>query len=992
MKRFNNDPEDLMPAIPAIELLTEPAPLSADPVGPLVAPVRLRVDHHRPDVDVLGGTLAAPSLSWEVPAAPAGWAQARAEIEMVRTTAEGTTTETPILHGPAPTFVPRPVAPLASRERVTWRVRVAGDDGALSPWSAPAVVETGLLERSDWTARPISAPGNARTDAAPVLVRRLTIPPGITAARLHLTAGGVYEARIDGVKVGTDELAPGWTEYRDRLLVRTHDVTAVLTPGEHELAVVLGNGWYRGHLTWEMRECVYGPDLWLLAQVELTGREGAVVVGTDADWSWRPSSITANDLYNGQSSDLRLPELGSPDAEAPVEVRPLPEASLEPTALPMPAVVGELDGVEVITTPSGKRVVDFGQNLTGHVRLTVRGEAGRTIALRHAEVLEEGELGSRPLRGAECTDRVTLSGGDDVFAPTLTQHGFRYVEVDGFPGDDAALLGALTARVVSAGMERTAWFDSDQPLVNRLVENTRWSTIGNFITVPTDCPQRDERLGWTGDIGVFAPTALSLYDAAGFLTSWARDLAAAQSPDGALPVVSPDVLGGTRLTSAWGDAIALVPWAVYEATGDASVLAGAVDAMARFVDGVDSVAGPSHLWRGGFQFGDWLDPDAPPENPGAAKADPDVVATAYFARSAGITARALAVLGEDERAARYEALAASVRAAYLDAYVTADGLILSDCATVYAQALAWDLLDTPRRIAGAGARLADLVRLRCFRISTGFVGTPLVPGALVKGGQAATAARLVLEEECPSWLYPVTMGATTIWERWDSMLPDGSINPGEMTSFNHYAFGAVSQWLLTAIAGLDVVGAGGRALRVAPLAGHGFASASVVRRLPLGVASVSWELDGDRLRVRVRVPVGATAELVLPGGDPETVGHGLHERTVSAPAGGLGIEDAGGPGAERRGILTVRDLIDDRRAWGRVVEAVAGTHPAYAKDPAAALMGFLTHELGSTARVVPGAATMYGFIPGMEQAAAALTAAIEEVAPGAVEPPAAQRG
>ena len=992
MKRFNDDPEDLMPAIPAIELLTEPAPLSADPVGPLVAPVRLRVGHHRPDVAVLGGTLAAPSLSWEVPAAPAGWAQARAEIEMVRTTAEGTTTETAILDGPASTFVPWPVAPLASRERVTWRVRVAGDDGALSPWSAPAVVETGLLEREDWTARPITAPGNARTDAAPVLVRRLTVPAGVSAARLHLTAAGVYEAFIDGVKVGRHELAPGWTEYADRLLVQTHDVTAALPPGEHEIAVVLGNGWYRGHLTWQMRECVYGRTLWLLAQLELTGEGGTDVVATDGTWAWRPSNVTANDLYNGQSTDLRLPALGEAGAEAPVEVLPLPGAALEPTVLPLPTVIGQVAPVGVITAPSGGRILDFGQNLTGHVRLAVRGEAGAVVTLRHAEVLEAGELGTRPLRNAQCTDRATLSGGEDVFAPTLTQHGFRYVEVDGFDGDDDALLAAATARVVSAGMERAAWFESDQPLIDRLVENTRWSTIDNFITVPTDCPQRDERLGWTGDIGAFAPTALSLYDAAAFLASWTRDLAAAQSPDGALPVVSPDVLGGTKLTCAWGDAITLVPWAVYEATGDASVLAGSVEAMARFVDGVDAAAGPSHLWRGGFQFGDWLDPDAPPENPGAAKADPDVVATAYFARSADITACAWAVLGEAGRAARYEALAASVRAAYLDAYVTADGLILSDCATVYAQALAWDLLDTPRRIAGAGARLADLVRLRCFRISTGFVGTPLVPGALVKGGQAATAARLVLEEECPSWLYPVTMGATTIWERWDSMLPDGSINPGEMTSFNHYAFGAVSQWLLTAIAGLDVVGAGGRALRVAPLAGHGFASASVVRRLPLGVASVSWELDGDRLRVRVRVPVGATAELVLPGGDPETVGHGLHERTVSAPAGGLGIEDAGGPGAERRGILTVRDLIDDRRAWGRVVEAVAGTHPAYAKDPAAALMGFLTHELGSTARVVPGAATMYGFIPDMEQAAAALTAAIEEVAPGAVEPPAAQRG
>lgn len=972
----------------APDLLHEPAPAASDAVGALTAPVRLRVDHRSAGETVLGGTFAAPPLSWELPTAPAGWTQARAEVEVTRgpvsADAGATTTETAVLDGPSSLFRTWPLAPLTSRERAAWRVRVAGEDGAWSPWSEPAVVETGLLERTDWSARPVTAPGNERADAAPVLVRRVTVPEGMTAARLYLTAGGTYEAFVDGVKVGADELAPGWTEYRNRFLIQTHDVSAALAPGEHEVAVALGNGWYRGHLTWAKREAVYGDRLWLLAQLELTGADGArTTIGTDAEWTWRPSNVLANDLYDGQTVDLRLPALGEREREAAVEVLDLPDAALEPTTLQLPTVIGEVEPVEVITTPSGKRVVDLGQNLTGHVRLRVRGEAGAVVTLRHAEVLEHGELSTRPLRGAESTDRFTLSGGDDVLVPVLTQHGFRYVEVDGFPGDDDALLVALTARVVSAGIERRAWFESSNELVTKLVENTRWSTIDNFITVPTDCPQRDERLGWTGDIGAFAPTSLSLADAGAFLSSWAKDLAWAQTPDGALPVVSPDVLEGNKLTSAWGDAITLVPWAVYEATGDPAVLAGTVDAMASFVDGVDSVAGASHLWRGGFQFGDWLDPDAPPQDPGAAKADPDVVATAYFARSADITARAYALLGNEERAAHYRGLAAAVRAAYLDAYVTADGLMLSDCATVYSQALAWDLLDTERRITGAGQRLADLVRLRSFRISTGFVGTPLVPVALVKGGQAATAARLVLEKQCPSWLYPITMGATTIWERWDSMLPNGDINPGEMTSFNHYALGAVTQWLISDLAGLDLAAPGGTALRVAPQVGHGFTSASVVRRLPLGTARTAWELQSSTLHVTVEVPVGSTARLELPGAEPETVGHGLHERTLTVPADVLGGD---------REILTVRDLIDDDAAWGRVIEAVAGKHGAYMADPAATLTGFLKHELDTTARIVPGAATMYGFIPGMEAAAEALTAVIEEVAPRAGEVPAAQRG
>lgn len=958
------------------------APAAGDPVGPLAAPIRLRVDHHRPGHPVLGGTGSTPALSWELPAAPAGWAQECTEIELTRGPLGGpTTTETHTLDGPGSTFVSWPSTPLTSRERVTWRVRAAGADGVWSPWSSPAVVETGLLERDDWVARPVTAAGNTRADPAPVILRRITVPEGTTAARLHLTAAGTYEVFIDGVKVGTDELAPGWTEYADRFLVQTHDVTAALVPGSHELAVVLGNGWYRGHLTWDMNECVYGDALWLLAQLELTGaapgttagpRPQRTIIGTDAAWMTRPSNVTANDLYNGQSTDLRLPALGDPATETAVAVLPLPEAALEPTRLPLPTVIGEVAPVGVITSGSGRRIVDLGQNLTGHVRLTAHGRAGQVITLRHAEVMEGGELGTRPLRHAECTDRVTLAGTGtpdqpEVFTPTLTQHGFRYVEVEGFNGDDDALAAAITARVVSAGMERTGWFACDQEDVNRLVENTRWSTIDNFITVPTDCPQRDERLGWTGDIGVFAPTALSLYDSAAFLASWCTDLVAAQAPDGSLPVVVPNVIPGNKLTCAWGDAITLVPWAIYEATGDAGVLAASIEAMSRFVDAVGQLAGESLLWRGGFQFGDWLDPDAAPDNPADAKADPDVVATAYFARSAEITARSYAALGNPERAEHYGELAAHVRAAYLEAYVTADGLIISDCATVYAQALAWDLLDTPRRVAGAGARLADLVRCRAFRIATGFVGTPLVPTALVKGGQAATAARLVLERGCPSWLYPVGMGATTIWERWDSMLPDGSINPGEMTSFNHYALGAVTQWLMTELAGLEVVAPGGRELRVSPQVGHGFNAAAVTRRLPLGAAGTSWELSGQRLSLRVQVPVGATARIVLPGAEPETVGHGVHERTVTLPAEAIG----------RAAVRTVRDLMSDVDAWERTVAAArASGHPMYAQDPAVTLARLLRRELDAPVSMASAAATMYGFIPGMEGVREALEEAV----------------
>ncbi len=966
------------PVTGALDAL-EPEPV--DPIGPLSAPSRLRADR-LPAGAALGATGPMPRLSWEIAAAPAGWSQARAEVEVRRIGANATAiVEEAVLEGPSPLFRAWPFAPLASRERAEVRVRVFGEEGASSAWSEPLVIETGPLDRDDWSARPILARGNARTDPAPVLVRRFAAPEDAVSARLHITAGGVYEVFLDGERIGADQLAPGWTEYRNRHLVQTHDVPRAVEAGEHELAIVLGNGWYRGHLTWAKREAVYGAELWALAQLEIA-REGGpdLVIGTDATWGARPSNVVANDLYDGQTTDFTRPDLGDPGEETGVEELPLPDAALAPTTLPMPRVIGELAPTAILTTPSGKRIVDFGQNLAGHVRLRAHGDRGAVVVLRHAEVLENGELGTRPLRGAEATDRAILSGGDDEFAPSLTQHGFRYVEVEGFPGDDALLGASIVARVVSADLARTGWFDCSDALVAKLAENTRWSEIDNFLSVPTDCPQRDERLGWTGDIGVFAPTALDFADAGAFLASWLEDLAWAQTPDGALPVVSPDVLDGTKLTSAWGDAIVFVPWAIYEATGDASVLEASLPAMSRFVDGVAEVAGPARLWRGGFQFGDWLDPDAPPQDPGAAKADPDVVSTAYFARSAELTARSWRIVGDEARAERYGRLADEVRSAYLDAYVTADGLVLSDCATVYAQALAWGLLDTERRRLGAGTRLADLVRLRSFRISTGFVGTPLVPAALVIGGQAATASRLVLEKECPSWLYPVTMGATSIWERWDSMLPDGSINPGEMTSFNHYALGAVAHWLISDLAGLGLAAPGGAELRIAPQVGNGFTSARATRRLPLGVARCAWSLEGRRLRVEAEVPVGARATLELPGAEAETIGHGLHVRELDLPA------------APETEILTVRDLIDDEDAWARVVAAVAGTHGAYMRDPASTLTGFLKKELDTTARVVPGAATMYGFIPGMEAAAAALSTVIDEVAPRAPELPSAQRG
>ncbi|MDO4259266.1 MAG: family 78 glycoside hydrolase catalytic domain [Actinomycetaceae bacterium] len=958
-----------------------PAPQVPDSIGDLVAPTRLRFDHHRPDNTnegtlVIGGTGATPTLSWQIATAPQGWEHSKAEIEITRTPAPGGASaprdaQVFTIETTSSAHIPWPDTPLTSRERATCRVRSAGSDGAWSPWSEPATVETGPLAREDWSAQAIIAPGNIRTDPAPVLVRRFTLDEAATDGRLAITAGGIYEAYIDGQKIGVDELAPGWTEYSQRIVVSTHALPA-LDAGDHELAIVLGNGWQRGKLTWTLRTEVYGDDLWALAQADFVGASGAHTrVATDDQWAWRPSNVLANDLYDGQRQDLRLPYLGDPAAEQPVAEVDFPDAALVPAILGLPTVIGEISAVEVLNTPSGQRVVDLGQNIVGHVRLEVSGgAAGDEVTLRHAEVMEHDELGVRPLRGALATDTVILAGSGtaeapEVFTPTLTQHGFRYVEVTGFPGSDEDLLQAVRGRVVSADMDQAAWLTSSEPLIDKLVENTRWSTIDNFITIPTDCPQRDERLGWTGDIGAFAPSALSLYDSSAFLRSWCIDMAAAQGEDGGIPVVIPDVLGGPKLTCAWGDAIVLVPWALWQASGDRRILEENIEAMAAFIRGVEAVAGESLLWRGGFQFGDWLDPDASPHNPADAKADPDVVATAYFAHSSRLVARAFEALGRGDQAKEFHDLSDRVRQAFLDAFVTADGWIISDCATVYSQALAWDLLDTDRRRMGAGARLADLVRGRAFRISTGFVGTPLVPLALVKGGQASVATRLVLERGNPSWLYPVTMGATSIWERWDSMLPDGTINAGEMTSFNHYALGAVTQWILDAIGGLEVTAPAGAELRIAPLVGNGFISASLVRQLPTGLARVEWELEGSELCLRGTIPVGSRATIEV-AGHSEVLGHGTFERSFTIDEGGA---ETG----------TIRALVDCPDTWEALVNAAkAGGHPIFAGDAAAALAKALSHELDSDPAVLPAAATTYGFIPGLEATREALAKVVTQ--------------
>ncbi|WP_219825748.1 alpha-L-rhamnosidase [Nonomuraea typhae] len=811
----------------------------------------------------LGLGESRPRLSWTIETDRPGWRQDACEIE-----ARG---ERVVRESGESVLIPWPFEPLASRERVPVRVRVRSA-GEWSGWSPVTVLEAGLLDPADWTARFIAPPDEEHLLRGDFEVRR-----AVASARLYITALGVYAAELNGAPIGDHVMAPGWTSYGHRLRYQTFDVTALLRPGPNTLGATLADGWYRGRLGFQGGTiATYGEHLGLLAQLEITYDDGSGDrFCTSPSWRCADGPLVAASIYDGETHDARL-EAG----QTWVPVKPLEHDLATLTAPNGPPVrrTRELAPVAVLTSPSGQTVLDFGQNLVGRLRITARGRAGERVILRHAEVLENGELCTRPLRSAAATDVYILRGGEEeVWEPRFTFHGFRYATVEG-PADPHL----IRAVVCHTDMRRTGHFECSDPLVSRLHANVVWSMRGNFLDLPTDCPQRDERLGWTGDLQVFAPTAAFLHDCAGMLTSWLADLSAEQAPSGAVPVAVPNVLGERAVFAAagWGDAVVLVPWTLYQRYGDAALLERQFPAMCRYVDHVALLAGPMLLWESGHQFGDWLDPAAPPDKPGEGRTPKPVVATAYLAHAAAVLAEAAAALGRDREHEHYTRLAGAVRAAFAAAYVAPDGTVLGDSATGYALALRFGLLPGPGQRAHAGRRLAEVAEEAGHHIATGFLGTPLICDALTEAGRLDTAYRLLLQRQCPSWLYPVTMGATTIWERWDSMLPDGTVNLGEMTSFNHYAFGAVADWLHRTVAGLAPLAPGYRRLAVAPRPGGGLTHARAALRTPYGPAEVAWRVDGEVLDVRATVPPNTGALVSLPGAEPFETGSGEHHWTV----------------------------------------------------------------------------------------------------------------
>ncbi|MBT1170618.1 alpha-L-rhamnosidase [Bifidobacterium sp. SO4] len=863
--------------------------MTINSVPPMVRDVSL--EHWDPSPCVLGIGEECPRLSWRIESND-GFKQSSYEV---KTSRDGVTS-TKRYDTSNQVLTEWPSTPLQSRDKVTVQVRAFdAADKQWTLWSDPVTVEAGLLNPEDWTSRFIAPEKATNVGAmdcpAPLFSKEFELPGEPVAARLYMTAHGVFDAAVNGKTVVESVLDPGWTSYRHRLRYRTFDVTDALYEGSNDLTVLLGDGWWRGHLKWEKRRAFYGDRLALCAQLEVEFSDGSgLVINSDESWSVRNSALKTNSLYHGSTIDLR----DCPPSASGLTIREkllrvnenpacgveiVDKATGELVAPDGPPIIptGSLSAQKIWRSPSGKLLVDFGQNAVGWVRLAVREiPEGSRVTVHHAEVLEHGELGVRPLRSAKAVDEYVIDGkNEQTLEPEFTLHGFRYAQVDGVkdlhPKDICMVLAGT-------GMRRIGGFSCSDERLNRLFENVVWGTRSNFVDIPTDCPQRDERLGWTGDIQVFSPTALYLFNVSGLLESWLKDLAAEQYPDGGVPHVIPEPDAGEidPPACAWGDAAVIVPWNVYQATGDTEMLRRQINSMIAWVDCMDNLAGDSHLWRGGFQFGDWLDPTAPPDQPDAAKANPDVVATGCFARCTEIVSQALYVIGDNHRASHYSRLAASIRQAFRNAFVSPDGTIVSDAQTVYALAIKWGLLENDYLIKLAGKRLSDLVREDGWHIATGFVGTPIICDALTMTGHMQDAWKLLTQEECPSWLYPVTMGATTIWERWDSMLPDGSINPGEMTSFNHYALGAVAEWMIHHLAGLRSTAPGWQQVEVRPTYFADLQYAKTYHDSAYGRIMVSWHREGELVDMDVSIPEGVQAQVHLADGTCRKVEQGIH--------------------------------------------------------------------------------------------------------------------
>lgn len=847
--------------------------------------IDLKVEHLK---DPLAIETATPRLSWKITSTEKNTLQSEYEIRVG-------TNKTSLSKGKDLVWKNHTVtdqsiwidyagSPLQSKKKYFWQVRVKDNHGNRSAWSTIGFFQMGMAA-SDWHAQWISVSGKDTSARSPLFRKEFTLKKKIKSAMAYITAKGLYEAKLNGLRISDTYFAPGWTSYKNQLQYQVYDVTSLLTVGSNVIGASLGNGWYKGRIGFGNQHNFYGDTRALLLQLEVEYTDGTKeTIKTDESWKYTYGPIIASDIYDGERYDARM-EIPGWDITGFKEDNKWTAVGLmnkgieKLIAMSGPPVRKheQFKALRVFKTPNGDTVVDFGQNLVGWATLKSQGPAGTKITLSHAEVLtKEGNFYTENLRSAKAQNSYILKGGaEQIFEPHFTFQGFRYVKVEGYPGE--LNVENITAVALYSDMQTTGKFATSNPLINQLQHNIQWGQKGNFLDVPTDCPQRDERLGWTGDAQAFANTAAYNMDVAGFFSKWLRDVKADQQPSGLIPHVVPNVLGANDGASAgWADVSTIIPWDMYVAYGDRSVLETQYESMQKWVNYIRSVA-KNNLWNSGFHFGDWLFYRPNDDNDGrAAVTDKYLIAQTFYAHSTQLLINAAEVLGKKEDAAKYRALLSDIKAAFAKEYMTATGRLVSSTQTAYVLALQFDMLPEELRAACAD-RLVANIRDYGNHLTTGFLGTPYICHVLTRFGYNDVAYDLLMQESYPSWLYPVKMGATTIWERWDGIKPDGSFQTPDMNSYNHYAYGAIGDWMYRTIAGINSVAAdpGYKTIVIAPKPGGKLTKASAELETLYGTVKSAWVLENNILKLNVTIPANTRAKIVLTDSNHE-IGSGTY--------------------------------------------------------------------------------------------------------------------
>lgn len=835
----------------------------------------------------LGIDVLKPRLSWQMQSSRRGTYQTAYQILAASSTAalnDSTAIlwDSGFIESDQSIHVPYLGPTLVSEQRVFWKVNVWDETGSKIE-SPSAWWEMGLLDRSDWEAQWIGAPfwGGPRTSSpAPYLRNEFIIQKQFVSARLYATAIGLYECHLNGVRVGEALLTPGWTDYSRRIQYQTYDVTELLQSGTNAFGAILGDGWGVGHIAWLGRQH-YADRPMFLAQIVITNSDGSQeIITTNNDWKVTQGAVLESDMLMGESYDARreLNNWSHPgyndDSWWPVEIFADNNALRMATNGPAIKYQELLQPLNIHKIPALKPrwVFDMGQNMVGWVRLSICGEKGTTITIRYAEALNpDGTLYTANLRTARSTDNYTLKGGEEeIWEPRFTFHGFRYVELQGFQGIPTKK--TICGVVIHSEMPPIGTFECSDPLINQLQHNIVWGQKGNFVDVPSDCPQRDERFGWTGDAQVFIRTAAFNLDVAGFFTKWAHDMTDAQYPNGAFSSVAPNIISWTigEGGPAWADAGVICPWMIYQSYGDNRILEENYPSMQRFIEFLSQTSRNGIRcyaeYTGWLGNGDWLALDGSDGREGGTSKE--LIATAFFAYSTRLLAKIARILKKETDALCYNILADDVRNAFIKRYVHDDGTIIGGTQTSYVLALEFDLL--PPKLRGlAAAELVRNITERANHLSTGFVGTPYINWVLSKTGHLDTAYKLLLQTTLPSWLYSVTQGATTIWERWDGWTHDKGFQDPKMNSFNHYAYGSIGAWMYAVIGGIDFDPhhPGYKHIVMHPQPGGGLSYATTELQSMYGTIRSAWTLENNQFDWHIIVPPNSHATIYVPAKD-----------------------------------------------------------------------------------------------------------------------------